>query len=276
MLNSIGPTLEKIPFAQYIGFGWVIILAVIWFFVWYFIIKFFLQGSRHFRASLMALVLLGMGLVFALHKANSPVDWTSGGLNPNRPGFKPQVVILSGTTEHGYFEIRMRGADYYYCRRWNSFEWKHGSWFEMDLSIPGFSMTRALISRPLATQGGGGSWSRSQDLVLARRLWNGTNFIGANPNEMVAEESEWHAREEFRKLKKVGPYLIPREIIFSDGLDSGGHYWGETGTYTIKKVEFWNQPSTNWFWAVKRQHFDYGSFERTNDLHEPGLILGKK
>jgi hypothetical protein len=279
----LGKVLEKIPFARKVGVAWIFIVPVIWFFSWYFIIKFYLLASRRFQIAIVALVVLGMTLALTLHEEKSGIDWTSRGLNPNRPGFKPQVVILSGTfsfrnknmdtrqfnSGSAYFEIRMRGANYYYCRKWNNQEWKDGSWFNLELAIPDFAMHWGLGRGRFGTRGGGGSsLGRPEDLVLARRLWNGTNFIGADVNNLTAEEPEWDLQEEFQKLEKVGPYLIPKRIRFSEGDE-------RDETYIIRKVEFWNQPSTNWFWDVKKKYFDHDSAMRTNDLNEPGPFLGK-
>lgn len=219
-----------------------------------------------------------MLLALILLEERTYADWTSHGLNPNRPGFKPQVVILSGTvystikngnqteSENAYFQIRMRREDYYYCRKWNNPEWKVGSWYEMNLAIPGCAWHWRIRYKSFEIGGGGGSWlGRPEDLIPARRLWNGTNFVGANINELTAEERGW-AKEEFQKLEKVGPYLVPRRIKFS----------GSDGDeiYTIKKVEFWNEPSTNWFWDVKRKYVDSGTM--TNDLDEPGPFTGRR
>ena len=257
--------LENVPFARKIGIGWLFIIPIVWFFACYFIIKSYLLASRHFQSAIVALVVVGTALALALHEQRSRIDWTSRGLNPNRPGFKPQVVVLSGTIEWGYFEIRMRGADYYYCKTWNKAEWKPGAWSQLELDIPDFAMHLGLHCGRFGSGGGGGSsLGGPEDLVLARRLWSGTTFIGAKTNETVAEEREWGIREEFHNLETVGPWLIPKLIKFSTRLA------GEE-TYTIKKVEFWNQPSTNWFLEVKHAHFDPG-FTRTNDLHEPGPL----
>jgi hypothetical protein len=217
-----------------------------------------LLGSRHIQIAIAGFLALGVALALALNQQSSRIDRASRGLNPNSPGFNPQVVILSGTIGDDHFEIRMRGADYYYCRRWN-----HGdTTWHLALAIPGFSFHRALVG----SGGGGGSWSRPEDLVLARRLWNGTNFVGAKIDETVAEQSERHVREEFQDLEHVGSYLIPKRIIFSDR-------FGWNGTYIINKMEFGNDPSTNWFWAVKHENFDPGSFIRTKDLGEPGRVI---
>jgi hypothetical protein len=270
IFNPLGKVLAKIPFHQKIGRAWIFIVPVVCFFAWYFIIKFYLLASRRFKFAVVVVIAFGMAFALAFHEQKNEIDWTAHGLNPNRPGFKPQVVILAGTTATGYFEIRMRGADYYYRRQWNNQEWKDGSWYNMELDIPDFAMQWGLHRGRFGTGGGGGSsLGRPQDLVLARRLWNGTNFIGANTNVLTAEERDWNIKEEFRQLENVGPFLIPKQIVFSN-------YNGRDETYTIRKVEFWNQPSTNWFWDVKQKYFDHVSTMRTTDLNEPGPFLGKK
>lgn len=284
IFNPLGKVLEKIPFARKVGIAWIFIVPVIWFFAWYFIIRFYLLASRRFQIAIVALIVLGMTLALTLHEQKIGIDWTSRGLDPNRPGFKPQVVVLAGTfsfrnknmdtsqfnSGNAYFEIRMRDADYYYCRKWNDAQWKVGTWFHLELAVLNFAESWGLYFKSFETIGGGGSWlGRPEDLVLARRLWNGTNFIGADVNNLTAEEHEWHLQEEFQKLEKIGPFLIPKRIRFSEGDE-------RDETYTIKKVEFWNEPSTNWFWDVKQKYFDHGSNSRTNDLDEPGPVLGRR
>jgi hypothetical protein len=51
---------------------------------------------------------------------------------------------------------------------------------------------------------------------------------------------------------------------------------GGLETYMIKKIEFWSQPSTNWFWQVKQTYFGNNSLIETNDLHEPGPVPERK
>jgi hypothetical protein len=266
ILGPLDKVLERLPFVLQVHFAWMFIIPVGWFLAWYYIIKFCLRASRHFQVTIAAVVIVG----FIFHAPKSGVDWTSGGLNPNAPGFKPQVVILAGTTERGFFEIRMRGADYYYCEEWNDPEWENGSWYRLYLAIPDFAQSWGLSRGRFGTRGGGGSWlGRSEDLVLARRLWNGTNFIGATTNDTVAEERQPQVREEFEDLEKVGPFLIPKRINFES-------FSGGSKTYNIKKIEFWNRQSTNWFLDVKRKHFDRDSSLQTIDLNEPGPIHGKR
>jgi hypothetical protein len=229
--------------------------------------------TRDYRIAAIALLVFGIALALVYHELKSRSDITDHGLDPNRPGFKPVVVILSGTTSNGYFQIRMRGADYYYCRKWNKHRWEAGSWFTMELDIsPDVAFGWGLHCNGFGSGGGGGfSAGLPNDLVLARRLWNGTNFIGANTNELIAEERRWDRKEEFQKLEKVGPYLIPKQIKFSNFNSSDRNRKVET--YTILQVEFSDEPSTNWFLDVKRKYYDHSL---TTDLDEPGPFLGER
>lgn len=271
ILSPIDRVLERIPFSRRIGFSWIFIVPIIWFLAWYFVIRFYLIASRRFQIVVAALIVFGLMLALVFHEQRTYIDWTSHGLNPNRPGFKPQVVILSGTLNgNSYFEIRMRGADYYYSREWNNLQWKVGSWFGMHLVIPGYAWHYGLGYRTFEVGGGGGSgYGASGDIIPARRLWKGTNFIGANTDELIANEPQWHNTEEFQNLEKVGPYLIPRRIIYSGGIAG-------QEIYTIKKVEFWNEPSTNWFWDLKKKYIDHDSEMMGKNLNEPGPVLGSK
>lgn len=262
----IGKVLEKIPFSRKIGFAWLFIIPLVYSFAFYFVVKFYLLASRQFQITTGVLIVFGLLLAVVFHDQTTHIDWTSRGLNPNRQGFNPQVVILSGTLNNGsYFEIRMRGVDYYYARKWNNPEWKVGTRFEMQLAIPNCAWRWGAHKGRMGSSGGGGSWfGAPEDIIPARRLWNGNNFIGAKTNELTANEPEWHVTEQFQKLEKVGLYLIPGRIIYSIG-DSPQEI------YTIKKVEFWNLPTTNWFWDLKKKYVDGKML--TNDLHEPGPVL---
>ena len=223
--------------------------------------------------TIVALFIFGLTIAVLFHETQRrPDDITVRGLDTNRPDFKPQLVILSGTNSNGYFQIRMRGADYYYCRKWNNQKWENGSWFTMELDIsPDVAFVRGLHCNGFGSGGGGFSAGLPNDLVLARRLWNGTNFIGANTNELIAEERRWDRKEEFQKLDKVGPFLIPKQIKFSNHNSSDQDRKVET--YTILQIEFSDEPSTNWFWDVKRKYYDHSL---TTDLDEPGPFLGER
>ncbi|HTV42400.1 MAG TPA: hypothetical protein VMF08_17665 [Candidatus Sulfotelmatobacter sp.] len=253
--------------------GWLFIVPVVWFLTCYYSVKFYLLATRKFQIAVAGLAVTALITALVLHEQTTAIYWTPHGLNPNHPGFKPQVVVLCGTydvmedgthvnhLENVRFEIRMRGSDFYYSRRWNTREWEIGSWYQMQLAMPGCAWQFGLRETDHETGGGGGSWyGQPGDLIPARRLWDGTNFIGANTNGLTAEEPEWHIKEEFQKLQKVGPYLIPRRIIYTVGQG------GPEDIYTVKKVEFWNEPSTNWFWKVRQKYVDGAT---TNDLHEP-------
>ncbi len=275
--------IRKIPFGEKIGIGWLFVLPILAGLIVYSMVRYYLQASRQFQSAVVALIVVAIFLACLLYEKRSSLDWTARGLNPDRPGFKPQVVILSGTFTYkandspdnlvrsgeAFFEIRMRGSDYYYCRKWNHAESGVGSWFDVELAIPGFASHWGLSRGRFGTRGGGGSWyGAPEDLMPARRLWNGTNLIGAITNYLEVEDVRRGAKEEFQKLKQIGSWQIPRRILFSRNTR-------REEIYTIKKVEFWNRPATNWYWDVKAKYFDTSSQQRTNDLQEPGPNLGR-
>ncbi len=251
--------------ASLLGF---LVGSIVTFFLWYGVARLWLRSSRHFKFSIYGVGVLALLGAWALHLYANRVDWTSRGLNPNRPGFKPQVVILAGTY-HGkrgtaLFEIRMRGFDYYYCRRWSGNEWKAGSWFRVELAMKDFSQGWGLTYLPGAIHGGGGSWFGTKDLILARRLWSGDQFVGANTNTLDVEDLHWRREEEFSKLMKFGPYMIPRKITFTEREE------GEE-IYTIRKVEFDSKPTEDWFTKIKQKYFDRNPVMMEADLDEPGV-----
>jgi hypothetical protein len=91
-------------------------------------------------------------------------------------------------------------------------------------------------------------------------MWSTNAFIGADSAPSV--ESRYGEREVYSDIFAVGPFQIPRTIIYSEGNE-------RRETYTVRKVEFLSQPSTNWFEQVKGKHF-----ERVNSLQkleEPGI-----
>jgi hypothetical protein len=122
----------------------------------------------------------------------------------------------------------------------------------------------------MGTGGGGGSWYG--DNLLAQKLWNKQEFVGANNDNLIFEESQWPKRkEEFSDLVKVGHWLIPRHIRLTQ---PGGDAREEN--YYIKRIEFLPTPDTNWFEQVFQKYADHNSDLRTKDLGEPGVAPGKR
>lgn len=234
-------------------------------------------------------------------------DWTERGLNPDRPGIEPQVVILAGVvkasyrsmdsnrrrSQEDYFEIRMRGADYYYCRRWQGTDLKEvGSRFQLELELADFNGRWAMMKLPHTTRGRGGSTGGFNDrVVVGRRLWEGERFVGAKPeerflklvhrswagggsttrfvgpapDESVIPDGSWEI-EEFTKLVQVGRHLIPTRISYTD---SGNE---RRETYEVKRIEFSNRPTADWFQAIRKKHFerDPNPAYKNEALDEPG------
>lgn len=247
-------------------------------------VKLWMTSSKPLRKVLLACVTLYFLTYQAYSWYSTRIDWTAGGLNPDRPGFEPQVVVLAGEFDYtdkslsqrksgsGLFEIRMRGKDYYYCKKWHGRDWRVGSWYRVQIAVDGEGRSSNLRSLSHTTRGGGGTWLADDDaIVVARRLWDGSNFVGAAGQDLVAERRAWpHQLEEFSKLVKIGPWSIPTHIRFSEKD-------GPTENFYIRKIEFWHAPDTNWFELVMAKYRPNRTPElRTKDLDEPGITPSQK
>lgn len=83
--------------------GWILGLllnSIAVFFLWYLIAQLWLGSTRHFKLAMVGVALCALILTWVFNSYKSRIDWTSHGLNPDRPGFKPQVVILAGTFDY--------------------------------------------------------------------------------------------------------------------------------------------------------------------------------
>jgi hypothetical protein len=254
--------------------------AFLHWYVWSFLLVFvWIRTSVHFKWVIGGYILAALATWAGFSHYSSRDDWTSRGLNPNRPGFQPAVVLLSGTFDYSfsdssigqhktgsaYFEIRMHGEDYYYCKRWHGREWKVGSWYNVQLAMPGFCERRQLSRLGHTTRGGGGSCD-PDGIFVARNLWRTNRFVGADESALIYERNG--ARQEFRNFFAFGPFSLPRIIVFAEGNM-------RQETYTVRKVEFLNSPKTNWFELIKGKHFDRIPQLRTAHLDEPGVEPGR-
>lgn len=269
--------------------GWHAIVVIVWglfaiYFVFYVPIKLWMSASRRMHIALLACVVLCFVAYEFFRWYSTKPDWTSHGLNPDRVGFQPQVLVLAGEFDFrtrdssmnlirsgkAYFEIRMRGHDYYYCRKWHGDDWRPGSWFRVEIANHGEGWSWGLHCSSIGTGGGGGSGYI--DRLLAQRLWNGPELVGAREDDLISEERQWPKRkEEFSDLVKVGRWLIPTHIRFSQP----ENLWREENYY-IKKIEFLPTPDTNWFEHVMAKYVDGKSEFRSIDLGEPGIAPEKR
>jgi hypothetical protein len=242
-----------------------LLLCLVYFFgLWFVIIWGFRRSTKEFKIALALCAIIGLGGFKGLKIYEDQIDWTSHGLNPDRPGFKPAVVVLAGTFDYerkrwvngtgthysgsGRFEIRMRGSDYYYSDRWTGPSWKYGSWDALELSLPGFYGTQDRSYSKSGHHGGGMSQDSSDELLVAQRLWRRSEFVGAS----VADENSFQEiTERFSELKQFGKFQIPERIEFTDR-EQDRHE-----VFQIRRVEFLNQPSTNWFLMIKEKYFDH-------------------
>lgn len=226
------------------------------------------KSSTRLRRAVGLCALFGLAGWWALKQYETGVDWTSRGLDPARPGFKPPVVLLAGTLESDFlggsakaefFEIRMRGTNWYYAERWKGAARKSGSVDRLTLALPGFYGTRNRWSLGMRVRGGGGSFEGDAGLQIGQRLWRGNQFVGASTED---EAPIGQGTERFAKLKQVGPYRIPQRIEWIDH-DS-------RQILQVRRVEFFNRPDTNWFAWIKAKYFEQSSLALKTNLNEAG------
>ena len=251
------------------------------YFAFYIPLKLWMTSSRHMRIALVLFVAACFATYQIYQWETTKTDWTSRGLNPNRAAFEPQVVVLSGYFDYWYvdslinqtksgkglFEIRMRGHDYYYCRKWHGNDWEPGSWFRVEIANHGEGLSWGLSRSSMGSRGGGGSMAADDEsILLGRRLWNKGTFIGANKTDLVTTKYQWrNGNEEFSKLVKVGRWTIPTHIRLTNT------YEDRVENYYIKKIEFWPTPGTNWFNQVMEKYAGHNPELRAIDLGEPGV-----
>ena len=161
------------------------------------------------------------------------------------------------------FEIRMRGPDYYYAERWTGNLWKYDSWDALTLSLPDFSGTWNRSYSGSGHHGRGGSSGASDDrLLVARRLWRGQEFVGAtSPDEFSLRR----ATERFSNLKQFGRFQIPLQMEWTED--------DRREVLHVRRVEFLNEPGTNWFLQIKQKYFDHDEGARQlwkTNLNEAG------
>lgn len=277
---------------------WILFLAIVFHVLavaefWYFAIHGWRKASRDCLRALGGCAVVAVCGWLWLDWYQHAEDWTSLGLNPDRPGFSPSVVVLAGevSSPRGTFnfEMRMRGEEFHYCRRWTGKDWSDvgPSWL-LELEMADFSGRYGQTRYAYSTKGGGGSSGRTDSLVPGRRLWKGNQFVGAKEKETTA--TLWRRYggsapmlsvgtepdssvitgsrqlEMFSKLERHGPFLIPKRIVMEDP-NRGNE------VFEIKRVEFDIKPDEEWFHQVKRKYFDHDQKLRMTDVDEPGLFV---
>jgi hypothetical protein len=256
---------------------WILLMIITGFFyaysVWWLVLVGLFKSSKHFKLALVVCALFSLGFFYSLETYKSQPDWTSRGLNPDRPGYKPSVVLLAGTVDYRFtdwethwlrtgtatFEIRMRGHDRYYEKLWTGSSQTYNTFAFMQLALKNFYGTYNWSFAGSGHHGrGGSSEAPDEGLLPARRLWNGDEFIGATDPLVVSNKTQV---EIFKNLKQVGSYKIPGEIVFN----TGDHH----ELFVIRKVEFLPQPTAEWFDLVREKHFGRDQKLRATDLGEP-------
>ena len=259
------------------GGWWILLMIIVGFFyaflVWWLVLFGLFKSSKHFKWSLVFCALLSLGFFYSLKTYKTQVDWTSRGLNPDRTGYKPSVVLLAGTVDYRFtdwethwlrtgtatFEIRMRGYDSYYEMLWTGNSQTYNTFAFTRIALTNFYGT---WNRSFAGSGhhgrGGSSEGAYTGLLPGRRLWNGNEFVGVT-GELSANNK--NQSEIFSKLRQVGSYKIPGEIEF----DEGDHH----ELFVVRRVEFLPQPSEEWFNLVREKYFGNDPKLRGMDLGEP-------
>lgn len=180
-------------------------------------------------------------------------------LNYERENFAPSVVILKGTfsattrdfntrqikSTSGYFEIIMRGANYYFAKRWRSVPGGIGNFENIRLIMPGFSGFLTKYRNITGHHSRGTSQDSSKGVYeVAQRLWKDSEFVGATSEDTY---ESGYVKERFMKLSSFGGFKIPMEIEFaSDGTHEFFH---------VQSVEFQTKPDTNFFHEIKELYF---------------------
>ena len=95
----------------------------------------------------------------------------------------------------------------------------------------------------------GGSFSSEDWFTVARRLWDGTNFIGATSEVLYEPVGLNGFIEQFGNLEHRGSFKIPRTILYNGWPD------GRTRTYFVKKTEFKSEPTAGWFVKERNRLF---------------------
>lgn len=259
-----------LPWHAWSGFIRVAAALLVLYVEWYIPIKLWAIASRTLRWVLVGYVGLCLATWWGLTAYENRIDWTSRGLNPDRAGFDPQVVVLAGdvSTRRGKanFEIRMRGWDSYYLKQWKGHPPKPRSRTFMQVACHGEGASWGTRHGRFGSKGGGGGIRADETaLLVARRLWDGDKFVGVIEGAERAQDDRFAgATEEFSQMFTHGPWLIPGQIEFiRDGRSKE--------VYRVRRVEFQTEPVEIWFENVKRKHLDYDPELQKVDLGEPPL-----
>ena len=258
------------------GGWWILLMIITGFYRLLFLVAgvgWIVQIVKKFQVGVVVCALLSLGFFYSLKTYKSHVDWTSRGLNTDRPGYKPSVVLLAGTVDYRFtdwethwfrtgtatFEIRMRGYDRYYEKLWTGNHGTYNTFAFMRLALTNFYGT---YNWSLAGSGhhgrGGSSEAPYNGLLPARRLWNGDIFAGVTDQLVVSNKTQV---EIFKKMQQIGSYKIPGEIEFNEG----DHH----ELFVIRKAEYLPQPTAEWFDLVRQKHFGNDPKLRGMDLGEP-------
>jgi hypothetical protein len=240
---------------------------------WYAVVWGMRCGSRGFKWALLFCVAAIAAWAWGFDAYRDRPDWTSRGLNPERPGFAPPVVLLAGTYESrispnpsgsGRFEFRMRGSDFHYAERWTGHRGRCGSSDILSLSVPEFSKTKAEYF-PCHWMVVYRFKKRPADELypaIGRSLWCGEEFVGADGR---TEFSMGKIDVRFSELKQFGRFQIPMRMEWSNA--------GRGEILHVRRVEFLTEPGTNWFHTIRRKHFESSATALRGagtDLNEAG------
>ena len=197
------------------------------------------------------------------HRTVYEMTWSGTGLDPSASNFVPQVVVLAGTVSDlpignesypskpkiDQFEITMRGHDYYH-----RVEWKTGRaprWY-IVLHAGKFWSDRGmkLAGSGYRSLGLGAGFSTNVWPAVARRLWEGTNFVGAASASVFHSSFRYEEfSEQFLDLKHYGKFKIPKTILYK------GWPGNRIRKYSVETVTFRSDPDTNWYIKERNRMF---------------------
>lgn len=242
------------------------------------LIRLWLKASRHMRITLGVIVAVAIVIHYSLAHYRDSVDWTSRGLDPERPGFRPAVVWLSGTISYwretssgtrrgeGRFDIIMRGTNHFYFNRWRGRGNVGGDFEEVSSVCEGYAGDWVRRNRGHSTGGGGGHHQGHESRMspIFQGMWRKDTFVGlegfANTN--------YHGRKPHLVITEtmtVAPYQLPKTFVINSD--------GGSQTLHVRKVEFLPNPSTNWFIQVFNRRFNRIAITNSLNPPEPGWNL---
>jgi hypothetical protein len=86
--------------------------------------------------------------------------------------------------------------------------------------------------------------------LVAQDLWGDLGFVGATDENQTMKDL-WKSTETFQSLEQRGKFKIPGKILLTNNHDGRE----QTSVYIVKRIEFRNEPTTDWFAQMKQKYF---------------------